>query len=440
MGELEAAFRDAQTQWMIMLCIVYAAVFWALRNGLAATARRVFANSMDIWRVGFLLFSAAHYFLSYGKASHSRQAVTLLGCALLGSGVWVGVFWGGEPRRNERALRRLLIVLVVLLGMGCFWGSGAGARFAYKDHERWHGPWDNPNLCGLLMASGVALVTGLGVQGVRRGESHFSSAAFPRTWRRLGGSLVPMASTLAAGAAMAIGVLRSYSRGAWVGTFCGAGYLAWHACGPRRRGIENRGFHILKAWQFWRLRSTWLLVALVLLSIVLLTFWNVRHAEAIVARRVMSVGNVNDFSWRNRVAAWEGAMQMIAEKPWFGFGWNRPEPVYDHFYRESKVSEAAAIQMNDYLTLGATLGVPALGCFGMYLYLALWRRVSCAGRGVPTAETAGANSPISEADWLKAVCRAGAIVLLVGFWFDGGLFRLATAGTFWVLIELGRED
>jgi hypothetical protein len=40
-------------------------------------------------------------------------------------------------------------------------------------------------------------------------------------------------------------------------------------------------------------------------------------------------------------------------------------------------------------------------------------------------------------DWLKATCRAGAIVLLVGFWFDGGLFKLATASTFWILLELG---
>ena len=39
-----------------------------------------------------------------------------------------------------------------------------------------------------------------------------------------------------------------------------------------------------------------------------------------------------------------------------------------------------------------------------------------------------------------AVCRAGAAVLLVGFWFDGGLFKLATAAPFWILLELGREE
>jgi hypothetical protein len=29
-------------------------------------------------------------------------------------------------------------------------------------------------------------------------------------------------------------------------------------------------------------------------------------------------------------------------------------------------------------------------------------------------------------------------VFLVGFWFDGGLFKLATAAPFWILLELGR--
>jgi hypothetical protein len=40
-------------------------------------------------------------------------------------------------------------------------------------------------------------------------------------------------------------------------------------------------------------------------------------------------------------------------------------------------------------------------------------------------------------EWLKTTCRAGAIVLAVGFWFDGGLFKLATASVFWILLELG---
>ena len=34
-------------------------------------------------------------------------------------------------------------------------------------------------------------------------------------------------------------------------------------------------------------------------------------------------------------------------------------------------------------------------------------------------------------------CRAGALAMLVAFWFNGGLFKLATAAVFWILLELG---
>jgi hypothetical protein len=29
--------------------------------------------------------------------------------------------------------------------------------------------------------------------------------------------------------------------------------------------------------------------------------------------------------------------------------------------------------------------------------------------------------------------------MLVAFWFDGGLFKLATAAVFWILLELSQE-
>jgi len=41
---------------------------------------------------------------------------------------------------------------------------------------------------------------------------------------------------------------------------------------------------------------------------------------------------------------------------------------------------------------------------------------------------------------VQTVCRAGAIVLLVGFWFDGGLFKLPVAVVFWMLMELSRIE
>ena len=47
--------------------------------------------------------------------------------------------------------------------------------------------------------------------------------------------------------------------------------------------------------------------------------------------------------------------------------------------------------------------------------------------------------PHGTLDSSKTACRAGALMLLVAFWFDGGLFTLATASVFWILLELGNE-
>jgi hypothetical protein len=47
-------------------------------------------------------------------------------------------------------------------------------------------------------------------------------------------------------------------------------------------------------------------------------------------------------------------------------------------------------------------------------------------------------SPATRHLSLQAACRAGALALLVAFWFDGGLFKLATASVFWILLELSQ--
>jgi hypothetical protein len=144
------------------------------------------------------------------------------------------------------------------------------------------------------------------------------------------------------------------------------------------------------------------------------------------------------------MAAWEGALQITAEHPWLGAGWNQPELLYEHFYLPPKLTESAAIQMNDYLMLGATLGVPVLGFFGMYVWRTLTNKAECRKQ---KTENERAKAEIGksgnretgrvELDWLRTTCHAGAIVLLVGFWLDGGLFKLPTAATFWILLELG---
>ena len=116
---------------------------------------------------------------------------------------------------------------------------------------------------------------------------------------------------------------------------------------------------------------------------------------------------------------------MMADRPLFGFGWDRPVPVYNQYYRATRLTEAQAIEVNDYLSIGTILGLPALACFAAGVGLHLRRR---SAYSVPVA---------GENGLLRAACRAGVVALLIGFWFDGGLFKPATGLTFWVLLELG---
>jgi O-antigen ligase len=263
------------------------------------------------------------------------------------------------------------------------------------------------------------------------------------TWMRWAAS----AFLLGAARVMGLGLVKSYSRGAWVGAAAGLAYLGYQAVrGNReireiyesRRG-ESLGSASARPWVRAVVRNP-VKILLVVVSLGVMAFWSFRGTERVVARRALSVVNANDFSWRKRVAAWEGALQMMADRPWFGFGWNKPGPAYDLYYRAAGADEEGAFQMNDFLVLGTTIGLPALVCFAVYLGLALQHL-----RFANYHERPQVSGPrtLDIGRWTlgsRAICRAGAVVLLVGFWFDSGLFKRATGATFWVLLELGREE
>lgn len=115
---------------------------------------------------------------------------------------------------------------------------------------------------------------------------------------------------------------------------------------------------------------------------------------------------------------------MMAHKPLAGFGWGRAESEYGKNYLPPGLDDSTAIEMNDYFMLGISAGVPALVCFVVYIWLALGKAECREQRFLTSSPT--------------LICRAGAIVLLIGFWFDGGLFELSVGPIFWMLMELGR--
>ena len=456
-----------------------------------------------MWLVGAMFISAVTYALNY---SASTQALTFLAGAVIGQGMAV---WAGFQSRKQKAesgsgfVLLVVVLFVMFLAVASFWRSELAPGYEYHGQARWSGPWTNPNIYGLLMGAGMVLAVGTAVRGWRIEDGR---------WKK---SLCVVLSSLAA-ILLARGLWHSYSRGAWVAAACGLAYLAGEGINceirrlragnflrssrgdeahlseseigkqkaendrvsfllrgaPQRRSGATAARRLLPGIRIFRFsgdssiswfQKNWLPLSVVLFSVVVLGLSQFRQSDWLPARRVFSATNVNDFSWRNRVVAWEGALQMVADKPWFGFGWNQPERMYNYYYRPAKVEEAAAIQMNDYLTLGASVGLPALSCFAIYLWLTIFagrarhfrRRPAMAGQAVraareqPDGGAQGTDAPyrhpasildLQSSAWLAATCRAGAIVLAIGFWFDGGLFKVATASTFWILLELGRAD
>jgi hypothetical protein len=231
---------------------------------------------------------------------------------------------------------------------------------------------------------------------------------------------------------MAVGLLFSYSRGAWVATAIGLLYLAW---------------------SYGKLKWRWVLPGILIIAAVVFLFW---HSTADDAPWYLKRLDFSRPSAQHRVSAWRGALHIMRDHP-LGVGWNQAVSVYEKKYSPPE-NGAAALTMNSYLMLGTELGLPGLICFVAYVALCFRVRPHLVAADVRRLHLKSAASepphvggyslagatpggtpgaPADETSALRCACRAGALVLLVAFWFDGGLFDLPTAAVFWVLLELG---
>jgi len=407
--EFQAALLSVE--WMLEFCIaIWCGSFIFLTFRLN-----------DLPLIGLLLIAIAAYFIGYAAASRAPDVIILLAGVTLGRGVRVLLVadsrWQMVDGGNRSEIGNFLVGLVVLLTFSSCWHLDV-AHNSYPG-TRWTGLWYNPNIYGMLMGAGAVLAIGLlaaspkpKVQSPKSAESAegIVSSAAPDTAR--GARALPIFLSIAAGM-MGVGLVMSYSRGAWVGTAVGLLYLA-NAHGKLK----------------WRL----VLPGILLVAAVVVLFW---HSTSDTDQWYFKRLDLSRPSAQHRVSAWRGAVQMMWDHP-LGVGWNKVMEIYEEYYSPPK-NGAAAITTNDYLMLGTQLGLPGLLCFVAYVGLRLgvgrWKL-----EVGEKAESGKRKAEIAEVDWLQTTCCAGAIVLLVGFWFDGGLFKLATASTFWVLLELGRQD
>lgn len=392
-GEFIRIFRDPSTQWVVVLSLAgYVITFLILEQRVAAAGQCWRLDNANIWLAGLTALMLLSYASEILYAAHSPQVVFFLALAF-GKGMAIWVRW--QDWQAERRADWMACLLIFLFAATAWVPSRGPTGFQYHGAIRWNGIWDNPNLCGMLTGMTVVLAAGMGLREWRLPNTKVRKAI---------GALCCLLAVVLAG----YGLFWTYSRGAWLGTAVGLLYLAAQVGKSSQYG----------GW----LRRNRLPLTMLAASLLALGFWQFRFTEMRPAERAFSAANANDFSWRNRVAAWEGSVHMMADRPLLGFGRGKAESVYATKYCQA--NEPGAIELNDYLMLGISSGVPALVCFAVWLGLTYGRR----------------SAGFHPAAAVFTVCRSGSIVLLVGFWFDGGLFKWPVAPVFWMLAELARLE
>lgn len=383
LGRQSALFQNLEddmlsVQWALTLCLI---CFFSL---FVTFSFRI----SDFPLIAFLLIGFAFYFANT-TTSRDSESIALFGGVTLGKGAMT--ILNSRQRCRESDFKSYLVALILLLAFASCWHLDMTGN-SYQG-PRWMGLWDNPNIYGMLMGTGLVLATGLLVINKKRKAQ--------------------IIFLLIAAGMMGVGLVFSYSRGAWVGAAMGFLYLA-----------KAKG------------KLKWPLVfpIIFLVAVVVALFW---HSTAATDPWYLKRLDVSRPSAQHRVSAWKAGFQIMWDHP-LGVGWNKAVATYHKTYSPPD-GGAGAIVTNDYLMLGTELGFLGLLCFVAYLWLSLRKnsevRRQDSNVGKQDSEFCIRNSEY----WLRITCRAGAIVLLVGFFFDGGLFKLATGATFWILLELGSE-
>ncbi len=481
--------RTSQTCGVVVLCVYHLSLLWVKTKGTrhALTTKLPWWPALDLrdWFKFFLVLGAVLRFaagwntvpvvenrvpLITGIDQSTNALVFLAGIVLSQA---VEALMTRDDRNKSACGQICFIVLIAFLAVASLARHEGAFKSKYRGELRATGLWVNPNTYGLLM--GIGLVLSLAyLSRVSHPTWKFHSpheTATRRSRRREEADSIPGARcppphvggysgdeicgpsprcqpneeptqdesdskasagnvkwipiTLkclcaAAAALLVAGLLRSYSRGAWLATLLGTIYFAFHTVRAANRDtLTQNPSSRLNVFADWVRRNFWVGIVACVSLLVLLTF-RTMDSEHLLVKRAVSAANANDFSWRNRLTAWEGALQIMADHPFIGVGWHRIGQEFENFYAPPKLAEHLSIILNDYLTLGMALGIPALLCFVALVWISF--------RGPPIQDVGQ--------QWIVTASRSALIILLVGFWFDGGLFKLSLATPFWLFLEM----
>ena len=163
---------------------------------------------------------------------------------------------------------------------------------------------------------------------------------------------------VACGVLILMGVALSQSRTSWVACLCILVYLAYQ---------QYRGFIRLK-W-YWIISWLGLFVGLIIVAPILSQLLaQVTDAHIVQSRDVVQRAT-GDMS---RLAIWQQMLHAIADRPWFGYGWNQTSVAYtlvsDHFQGPVWIRSAHNFILDFILWNGLIIGFPFLAYFGYWGY------------------------------------------------------------------------
>lgn len=408
--EALAACQHRDTQWLAAVCAgIYFGGFLYLRQLLQNNP--LWKSPRSLLILAFAAWAAWVYARDYPASAARGDFLVVLTTLAAGQGIAFWMAWEARRARTLMVGAFVLGSLVIALAATGLLHPDAGMAYQYRGVVRWKGLWDTPNTFGVLMAAGLVLAAGLAWKALVAVPAEQGRRT---RWLRV-------AVWVFCAAVTGTALLKSYSRGAWLGAGLGLGWLGWVWL---RSATENSASASPALRIVWACAPAWLLA---LAAAGVLAFWSLRHTESPLVRRAFTVGNVNDFSWRNRVATWPGALEAMSRKPLVGWGWGRPANVFERGHKPAALSEGGAVTLNNYLMVGMMLGAPALIALVSWLWLG-WRADDV---GKPTA-----GSPI-EMEPLRRICQAALIPCLIGMALDGVLFKAALAVPMFILLELG---
>lgn len=263
---------------------------------------------------------------------------------------------GGGVNNLHWIVGALILSAVIqgVIGLYQFFGGSGAAHLWILDYRyfRAFGTFGQPNPFGAFM--GLTLPLALGAALGTAAEAW--TAYRQRTSVR--GALIGAALYAGGAAIIGIGLLISWSRGAWIGF--GAAVLVLVLFGPRRRWI---GVMLVAIGLFGGVAGAAAGVLPASLAARFSDFTQDLSGFADVRGQVISDAN---YAVLERFAHWQAALSMANDSPWLGVGFGNYEVAYPR-YALMNWPMALGHAHNYYLNLLAETGI-----VGLSAYIAAW--------------------------------------------------------------------